>query len=474
MVATGRSTALRRAGSFLALLAFEAGAVALLTRLGNVPSLRIPWHNLTPWIVDSPVEDVLAAILRTIALLVAWWLLASNVLYLLARLTHVPGAIRAVRWMTLPVLRRATDHALALTLATSLMGAGAGTGTALAASTPVVATAPQRSGPLAAETWQRPGTGGLLGYAPTPAGTGAPTEELPARDGTAPGYLPRTAGGILAQQPAPNPGEPGYVPRPAGNPGVPPPESTTTSSSTTSTTSQQPTTTSQRPTTTSEPPSTTSQRPTTTSQRPTTSEPPASTRATTTTTEAATTTSGPQSTSPPTTSPPANAPTTNAPPRAGGTTPPQAGGTTPPRTPAAPPTTSSATTTTIYIPRPAGLPTTTTTGPRSTTTTPTPPSTTGPPSSGGQAPAPAPQPTPPGEGQPARSHRVVEGDNLWTIARDHIAAMTNRSSSQLSDHEIATYWLRVIAVNRSSLRSGNPDLIFPGELIMLPPVNTSA
>jgi nucleoid-associated protein YgaU len=65
---------------------------------------------------------------------------------------------------------------------------------------------------------------------------------------------------------------------------------------------------------------------------------------------------------------------------------------------------------------------------------------------------------------------VVDGDNLWTISRDHLAAATNRRSSELSDHEIARYWLRVIAVNRASLRSGNPDVIFPGELIMFPPV----
>lgn len=68
---------------------------------------------------------------------------------------------------------------------------------------------------------------------------------------------------------------------------------------------------------------------------------------------------------------------------------------------------------------------------------------------------------------------MVEGDNLWTIARDHLARVTNRRPSDLSDHEIATYWLRVIAVNRSALRSGNPDLIFPGELIMLPPTSGS-
>jgi hypothetical protein len=68
---------------------------------------------------------------------------------------------------------------------------------------------------------------------------------------------------------------------------------------------------------------------------------------------------------------------------------------------------------------------------------------------------------------------VVEGDNLWTISRDHLAAVRNRPASDLSEHEIASYWLRVIAVNRNSLRSGDPDLIFPGELIMFPPVRGS-
>jgi hypothetical protein len=440
MVATGRSTALRRAGSFLTMLAFEVGAVVLLTRLGNLPSLRIPWHSLTPWIVDSPVEDVLAAILRTIALLVAWWLLASNVLYLLARLTHVPSAIRAVRWVTLPVVRTATDHALAITLATSLMGAGAGTGTALAATTPVVATAPQRSGAIAAETWQRTAGGGPLGYAPSPAGSAAPQEEIASPGATLPGYLPRPAGAVLAQQPAPKPGEPGYVPRPAGGVAQPAPPSEST---TTTTTTEAVTTTTGAATTTTEAAATTT------------------TERATTTTEAATTTQAPTTTVPPTTAAP---PSSTTPPR-----------TTPPST-TTPPTTSPATTTTIYIPRPAGSPTTTTTtGPRSTTPPAPPPSTTGPPSGGGnQAPAPAPQPAPPGQSQPSGSHRVVQGDNLWTISRDHIAAVTNRRSSDLSDHEIATYWLRVIAVNRSALRSGNPDLIFPGELIMLPPVSTQA
>lgn len=65
---------------------------------------------------------------------------------------------------------------------------------------------------------------------------------------------------------------------------------------------------------------------------------------------------------------------------------------------------------------------------------------------------------------------MVQGDNLWVISRDHLAQVTERPASELSDHEIAAYWLRVIAANRGSLRSGNPDLIFPGEVIQLPPV----
>src|SRR6266498_575654 len=390
MVVTSRSAVLRRAASFLSLLAFELAAVVLLTRLGSVPELRIPWHSLTPWLLNSPVEDVLAAILRNIALLIAWWLLGSNLLYLLARLTRVPSAIRAVRWLTLPVVRRATDHALALTLATSLMGGG--TGAAIAGTAPVAVMAPQVPGPVAADH-PNPETAGPLAYAPNPAGP--PREQAPARAASLPGYVPGAAG-LLAQQPTQTTsGQPGYVPRPAGNPPPAPPQPTSTP----------PTSTIGYVPSPAGPPSSTAP--------PKTTTPPRST--------------APESTAPPTTAPPR----TTAPP----------GSTAPPRTTAPPGSTAPET---------------------------RPPTTTAPP--GGNQPSPSPQPP---EG-PTRSHRVVQGDNLWTISRDHLAAVTNRRSSDLSDHEIATYWLRVIAVNRSSLRSGNPDVIFPDELIMLPPTSGGA
>src|SRR6266545_1643123 len=364
MVVTSRSAVLRRAASFLSLLAFELAAVVLLTRLGSVPELRIPWHSLTPWLLNSPVEDVLAAILRNIALLIAWWLLGSNLLYLLARLTRVPGPVAA-------------DH-------------------------------------------PNPETVGPLAYAPNPAGP--PREQAPARAASLPGYVPGAAG-LLAQQPTQTTsGQPGYVPRPAGNPPPAQPQPTSTSPSSTTGPSSSSTTT---------PPST---RPptSTTGYVPSPAGPPSSTAPPKTTTPPRST--APESTAPPTTAPPR----TTAPP----------GSTAPPRTTAPPGSTAPET--------------------RPPTTT-TPPTTTAPP--GGNQPSPSPQPP---EGQPTRSHRVVQGDNLWTISRDHLAAVTNRRSSDLSDHEIATYWLRVIAVNRSSLRSGNPDVIFPDELIMLPPTSGGA
>jgi hypothetical protein len=64
---------------------------------------------------------------------------------------------------------------------------------------------------------------------------------------------------------------------------------------------------------------------------------------------------------------------------------------------------------------------------------------------------------------------VVEGDNLWTIARARLAEIRNRRATELSDREIAAYWIRVMKENRGRLRSGDPSLIYPGEMVELPP-----
>jgi hypothetical protein len=61
------------------------------------------------------------------------------------------------------------------------------------------------------------------------------------------------------------------------------------------------------------------------------------------------------------------------------------------------------------------------------------------------------------------SHRysVRAGDNLWTIAR---AALGSRAS----EADVASYWHALIDANHAHLRSGDPNLIYPGEILGMP------
>jgi nucleoid-associated protein YgaU len=68
------------------------------------------------------------------------------------------------------------------------------------------------------------------------------------------------------------------------------------------------------------------------------------------------------------------------------------------------------------------------------------------------------------------SYRVTPGDNLWSIAKHHLAVSHKRSPKEFSNRKIAGYWLKVVAINARRLNSGDPDLIYPGETIVLPPV----
>ena len=61
---------------------------------------------------------------------------------------------------------------------------------------------------------------------------------------------------------------------------------------------------------------------------------------------------------------------------------------------------------------------------------------------------------------------VRPGDNLWLIARRAI----QRGDHESRPAEITPYWRRVIATNTAGLRSHDPNLIYPGERIVLPPV----
>jgi hypothetical protein len=62
---------------------------------------------------------------------------------------------------------------------------------------------------------------------------------------------------------------------------------------------------------------------------------------------------------------------------------------------------------------------------------------------------------------------VVRGDNLWRIAAVAVAHQLGRAPR---DDEIVGFWRRVVDVNRATLRSGDPNLIYPGEQVALPPL----
>ena len=90
------------------------------------------------------------------------------------------------------------------------------------------------------------------------------------------------------------------------------------------------------------------------------------------------------------------------------------------------------------------------------------------------APTPAPAPAPTPSAPPPTDTRdvvVAPGDNLWELAARRLATTSGRARADVTDAEIAPYWVRVCDENRARLASGDPNLVFPGERIVLPPVS---
>jgi hypothetical protein len=109
--------------SFTVLIAAELLAVAALHRLGSVEGFAIPRGDLARWLRDTPSEDALLVAIRLAALVAAWWLFATTLLYLGARVARLHGAARAVGWATLPAVRRWADRAAAVSIvAASALG----------------------------------------------------------------------------------------------------------------------------------------------------------------------------------------------------------------------------------------------------------------------------------------------------------------------------------------------------------------
>lgn len=74
-----------------------------------------------------------------------------------------------------------------------------------------------------------------------------------------------------------------------------------------------------------------------------------------------------------------------------------------------------------------------------------------------------PPPSPEPEPVATTRHVVTPGDHLWSIASDQLAAAMGREPT---DAEIAPHWTAVVELNPQLV---DPDVLFPGDEISLPP-----
>ena len=76
------------------------------------------------------------------------------------------------------------------------------------------------------------------------------------------------------------------------------------------------------------------------------------------------------------------------------------------------------------------------------------------------------------EEQQEQTHTVRPGRQpLDDRPRPPAAALRSGGSGEPTNREVAEYWAKVVEANRDGLQSGDPDLIYPGEEIVLPPTD---
>jgi nucleoid-associated protein YgaU len=141
--------ALQRTARLCGTVLVEAAAVAALVVAGRRPALDVPIDHLGPWLRDGAPADVLVALLRWVALVGAVWLLASTLLYVVAAASRAPAAMRAVRWSTLPAVRRTVDAVFAVSLATGVVLVSAAASAATRSTDPTTVTVRDGRGRIA-------------------------------------------------------------------------------------------------------------------------------------------------------------------------------------------------------------------------------------------------------------------------------------------------------------------------------------
>jgi nucleoid-associated protein YgaU len=81
---------------------------------------------------------------------------------------------------------------------------------------------------------------------------------------------------------------------------------------------------------------------------------------------------------------------------------------------------------------------------------------------------PAPAPPVPAPAPADATITLGPGDHLWSVAARTLATAWGRPAAE---REVAPYWRLLVEVNRASLPNpADPDLVFPGDVVRLPPV----
>jgi Tfp pilus assembly protein FimV len=117
---------------------------------------------------------------------------------------------------------------------------------------------------------------------------------------------------------------------------------------------------------------------------------------------------------------------------------------------------------------PARTPTAAKPKPSSESTTESTPESTTAPTHAAPAPSTTSPPAPATTPTPGTAYTVAPGDSFWEIAARTVAGSSGRDRSSLAAADIHSYWVRLCDANRARVRSGDVDLIYPGEVVDLP------
>jgi nucleoid-associated protein YgaU/DNA-binding SARP family transcriptional activator len=74
---------------------------------------------------------------------------------------------------------------------------------------------------------------------------------------------------------------------------------------------------------------------------------------------------------------------------------------------------------------------------------------------------------------PPQQVTVQPGDSLWSIAEHDLNASASLPVDGPTESDIAAHWRATVDLNRDRLASGDPGLIYAGEVVLLPTITTS-